>query len=212
MKAMDEIFRNHSFTCQHDFQAKPLMLDIDMTGLPCGKKAEDALKGYQANLGIRYGRQMCRVSSADYDEVVVDRIYPGNVHFSLVIPWMVDDLTETLCLDDAKKQRTVIRMDAGGGAQIDPILSKGYQVHSKEYSSKRAEGFAMAVKQRVPDPNHPRRELGWFPIDLKDFCRPVKRIALENRQQRANEICEPHLNPLSLKRLCNSLNCLLISP
>jgi hypothetical protein len=35
-----------------------LLLDIDLTCLPCGKKSEDAAKGYQAEAGIRWGRQL----------------------------------------------------------------------------------------------------------------------------------------------------------
>jgi hypothetical protein len=30
-----------------------LLIDIDLTGLPCGKKCEDEAKGYQAEAGIR---------------------------------------------------------------------------------------------------------------------------------------------------------------
>jgi hypothetical protein len=38
-QAMDVIYRQHSQGYQHDYQADLQVLDVDMSGLPCGKKA-----------------------------------------------------------------------------------------------------------------------------------------------------------------------------
>ncbi len=38
-QGLDEIFRQHSQSCQHDSQASFQLLDVDMSGLPCGPKA-----------------------------------------------------------------------------------------------------------------------------------------------------------------------------
>jgi len=53
MQALDVIFRQHGLASHHDFRAAMLLLDIDLTGLPCGKKYEYAAKGYQGEVGIR---------------------------------------------------------------------------------------------------------------------------------------------------------------
>ena len=37
--ALDEIFRQHSHSLHHDYQASLHLLDVDMSGLPCGPKA-----------------------------------------------------------------------------------------------------------------------------------------------------------------------------
>jgi len=42
MQALDIIFQRQSLVFRHDFRARMLLLDIDLTGLPCGKKCEDA--------------------------------------------------------------------------------------------------------------------------------------------------------------------------
>jgi transposase len=73
MQAMDTIFQRQSLAFRHDFQSAMLMIDIDLTGLPCGKKCESAVKGYQAEAGIRWGRQMGRIIAAPYEEVIIDR-------------------------------------------------------------------------------------------------------------------------------------------
>ncbi len=38
-QALDEIYRSHSQGFQHDYQASFQLLDVDMSGLPCGPKA-----------------------------------------------------------------------------------------------------------------------------------------------------------------------------
>jgi hypothetical protein len=53
MQALDIIFQQHSLAFRHDFRALMLLLDIDLTGMPCGKKCEYAAKGYQGEVGIR---------------------------------------------------------------------------------------------------------------------------------------------------------------
>src|SRR5690348_1310137 len=37
--ALDEIYRQHSQSVHHDYQASFHLLDVDMSGLPCGPKA-----------------------------------------------------------------------------------------------------------------------------------------------------------------------------
>jgi hypothetical protein len=49
-------------------------VDVDLTGMPYGKKAEGSTKGYQWKPGIGYGRQMGRAIAAQYEEVVIDRL------------------------------------------------------------------------------------------------------------------------------------------
>ena len=58
MQALNLIFQEQSLTSRHDFGTRMLLLDIDMSGLPCGKQQEEAAKGYQGESGIRWGRQL----------------------------------------------------------------------------------------------------------------------------------------------------------
>ncbi|HKX27508.1 MAG TPA: transposase, partial [Blastocatellia bacterium] len=180
MQALDRIFQQQSRASRHDFRARMLLLDIDLTGLPCGKKCEDATKGYQAEAGIRWGRQMGRVIAAPYEEIVLDRLYPGNLHLTQVLPPLVEALELTLGLDQARKQRTIIRMDAGGGSldAVNRLLERGYQIHGKDISPVRAESFAQSVTRWIQDPQHPHRQMGWAEGLIEDYLRPVKRLML----------------------------------
>jgi hypothetical protein len=133
-QALDALFRRHSATYGHNYAAALLLLDVDMTGLPCGAKAERATKGYFGAQFIRTGRQQGRVVAARYDEVVLDRLFAGHVQLTTALQPLVLAAEETLALDAARRARTVIRLDAGGGTQdlINWLLKRGYHLHTTD--------------------------------------------------------------------------------
>jgi hypothetical protein len=162
-QALNEILQKHSQAYHHNYQLQLQILDIDITGLPCGKKSDEALKGYFSDQGIRYGRQLGRVVAAQYEEIIVDRLYPGNVQLPVCLQWLITDAEAALALDETKRQRTIIRVDAGGGSFDDVIwmCQRGYQIHCKAFSTVHARFQAQYVKQWFTDPHRPERQLGW---------------------------------------------------
>lgn len=60
-RIVTSLFREYSRAARHDYAASLQVLDLDMTGLPCGPKAELSRKGYFSKEGIRHGRQLGRV-------------------------------------------------------------------------------------------------------------------------------------------------------
>jgi hypothetical protein len=141
-QAMNVIFQKHSRAYRHNYRTRWQLLDIDLTGLPCSKHAELSTKGYFSNKGIRYGRQLGRVIATHYEEIVVDRLYAGNIQLSHALPQLVALAEETLDLNDYRRSQTILRIDAGGGSidNVNWLLSRGYQLHGKDFSAKRAEG------------------------------------------------------------------------
>jgi hypothetical protein len=55
--AVDTFFRAHSQAYRHDYKAGLLLLDLDLTGMPCGKRAEMATKGYFSRAPATGGRR-----------------------------------------------------------------------------------------------------------------------------------------------------------
>src|SRR5260221_14768133 len=153
-QALDTIYRQHSQGYQHDYQASFQMLDVDMSGLPCGPKAAFATKGYFAGQYHRRGRQLGRVLATQYEEVVVDRLFAGNVQLIKALQPLVEAAEITLELDAAKRARTIIRVDAGAGTldDINWLLARGYEVLAKEYSGQRVLRLAKTVTTWVQDP------------------------------------------------------------
>src|SRR5260370_14594514 len=106
------------------------MRDVDMSGMPCGKKAALATPGYFAKQRNRRGRQLGRVLATGYHEIVVDRLFNGKTQLITALRPLVLAAEQTLELDAAKRQRTLIRIAAGAGsvADINWLLFQGYHL------------------------------------------------------------------------------------
>lgn len=184
-QALNEIFQQQSQSMHHDFQARFLLLDVDMSGMPCGPKAAFATKGYFAGQYHRRGRQMGRVLATQYDEAVLDRLFAGTVQLIKALQPLVEAAETTLHLDEAKRARTLIRVDAGAGTldDLNWLLGRGYEIMAKEYSGKRVLHLADTVTQWVQDPDWSERSFGWVTEPAPGYIRPVQRIAVRCLRQ-----------------------------
>jgi hypothetical protein len=183
--ALDEIYRRQGQGYRHDYAHYWQVLDADISGLPCGKKAACASKGYFAKQRNRRGRQVGRVLASRYDEIVVDRLFSGTTQLATALPDLVTAAERTLELDADKRARTIIRLDAGGGTveDVNWLLRRGYAVHGKDYSGQRARALAASVTEWVDDPRVPGRQVGWVTQETTAYVRPVRRIAVRTRKK-----------------------------
>jgi hypothetical protein len=183
-QALDEIYRSHSQGFRHDYQASFQLLDVDLTGMPCGPKAAFATKGYFAGLYHRRGRQLGRVLATRYEEVVVDQLFAGNVQLIKALQPLVEAAEATLQLDETKRRRTIIRVDAGAGTEDDLnwLLERGYEIMAKEYSGRRIARLCKTVNEWVQDPTWSERSFGWVSEPATGYRRPVQRIAVRCRR------------------------------
>ena len=182
--AMDQLFREYSQACHHDFTQGYLLLDVDLTGNPCGPKAACATKGYFAGQKNRRGRQVGRVLAADAHEIVVDRLFPGTTQLTGALAPLLEAAEQTLQLTPAQRRRTIVRVDGGGGSveAVNGLLSRDYVVLCKDYSAQRAAKLAQSVRQWYPDPKEPGREVGWVEEPATAYVRPVRRLAVRYRK------------------------------
>src|SRR2546421_3171780 len=175
-QAVQTIYRRHSQGYRHDYAKEWQIIDVDMSGLPCGKKAALATKGYFAKQRNRRRRQVGRVPATRYDQVLVDQLFSGTTQLSTALHPLVTAAAQTLDLDAAQRARTIIRVDAGGGSlgDVNWLLAQGYVVHGKEYSSRRAQALAASVTEWIEDPQVPGRQIGWVMTAPTEYVRPVR--------------------------------------
>src|SRR5256885_6746437 len=198
-QALDTIYRQHSQGFQHDYQSSFQVLDVDMSGLPCGPTAAFATKGYFAKQRNRRGRQLGRVLASHYEEIVVDRLFDGKTQLTRALQPLILAAEETLQLDEDKRRRTIVRVDAGGGSldDVNCLLARGYLVHGKDYSGQQANRLAQSVVDWYADPHQPERQFGWVSETTEAYVHPVKRIAVRCRQQDGKFAYGVLLSPLS---------------
>ncbi len=186
--AWNTIYRQHSQGYRHAYAQDWQVLDIDMSGLPCGPKAALATPGYFAKQRNRRGRQLGRVLATRYHEIVVDRLFDGKTQLVTALLPLVVAAEQTLALKAAQRERTLIRIDAGAGSVSDSnwLLFRGYHVLAKDYSTKRAAHLAAHVTDWIGDPQDPARQIGVVPVPADDYHagpyrRTITRIAVRCR-------------------------------
>jgi len=171
--------------CVHHFehQRTPLLLDIDLTGLLAGRQGEGATKGYFSGHPGSRGRQLVRVLATDYDEVILERLYPGNFQLHHVLEAVLKEVEEILNLTPEQRARTLLRLDAGGGydATVNLVLAREYLLLTKVNSWSRSDKLAHSVQTWYADPKEPDREWGW-PEEPHDYVRETQQIVCRHQR------------------------------
>jgi len=183
-QALNEIIQKNSHSAQHNYRAQPLLLDVDMSGMPAGRQGEEVSKGYFSGQKNQRGRQLGRVFATLYDEIVVDRLYSGKRQLESSLKELVQAAAEGLALTKQQIKCTILRVDAGGGTDqnINWMLQAGYQILVKVKSWKRALKLAQSVTAWYPDPKVPGREVGWVEAPFA-YARSTRQLALRARKK-----------------------------
>jgi hypothetical protein len=179
--ALQRIYQAHSQGYRHDYRQGLQVLDVDMSGMPAGRQAEGATKGYFPRQKNRRGRQLGRVLATCYDEVVFDRLYPGKKQLNNSFQDLATAAEEVLALaqDRDKRKQTLFRVDGGGGkdADVNWMLARDYQVLTKVNNWKRAFKLAASVVTWFPDPKTGDRQVGWV-TEPHSYVRPTRQLAI----------------------------------
>jgi hypothetical protein len=178
-EAIQIILRQASQSYRHDYEAAWQVLDIDTTGLPAGRLGEGVTKGYFAGRKNCRGRQLGRVVATAYDEIIVDQLYEGKRQLETSLPQLVLMAEKALNLSQNQRQRTVLRVDAGGGSEtnINWILNRKYFLLIKIHNWQRVMKLIASVATWQSDPQVVGRQLGWIETPYL-YAQPTRQVAL----------------------------------
>lgn len=177
--ALEVIYRQHGQGYQHDYGSKCQVLDIDMSALLSGKQAEGASKGYFSGHENRRGRQLGRVIASLYDEIVCEKLYSGTQQLDTNLPELIEMAEKVLGLDENRRKRTILRVDAGGGtdANINFYLDRNYFGITKAKNWQRTCKLVKTVTNWQPIPQLPDHECGWVG-EPHGYVRPTRQLAV----------------------------------
>jgi hypothetical protein len=178
-QALQEVYRSHSQGYRHDYSQSWQVLDVDMSGMPAGRQGEGVSKGYFSGKKNQRGRQLGRVVATRYDEIVVERLYSGKTQLERSLQPLVTAAAEVLGLDTARRQRTIVRSDGGGGRDEDVnwLLESDYLILVKVKNWRRATKLAQSVTTWYTDPKTGDRQVGWVE-EPHAYARPTRQVAL----------------------------------
>lgn len=188
-QALEEIYHAHGQGYQHEYQKGWQVLDVDMTGMPAGRQGEGVTKGYFSGQKNRRGRQLGRVVATLYDEIVVERLYPGRTQLERSLQPLVTAAEGVLDLNQARRKRSIVRSDGGGGrdADVNWLLERDYLILIKAKNWRRATKLARSVTAWYTDPKTGDREVGWVE-DPNVYARPTRQLALRMPQKKGDWI------------------------
>ena len=150
-RAVEEIGRSQWAVFSHDFEREMLTLEVDLTGLRASKSSEGSTKGYFSAERNATGRQLVRVSTPNYGEILFEKLYPGNTLSCEVLKESISEVERILGLkeDRRKRQRTLVRIDGGFGtdANLNWLMWRGYEFIAKGYGGRRAAKLAKSVPE-----------------------------------------------------------------
>jgi hypothetical protein len=175
----EAILRQYGSSYQHDYQQRPQLLDVDLTGLIAGRLGEGVTKGYFAHHRNARGRQLGRVLATHYDELLVDQLYPGRHQLHQGLAALIEQAERTLNLSEKQRENTIVRIDGGGGSdpEIEWLLHRQYHILLKVKNWNRAQNLAASVTEWVPDTKVADRMLGWVG-DPHVYSRPTRQLAI----------------------------------
>lgn len=201
--ALTALLRQHSQTYRHDYGKGWQLFDIDMLGLCAGRLGEGVTKGYFPNRKNARGRQLGRVLATHYDEIITERLFSGKRQLEKSLLELVDATATTLELDETKRKNTLLRIDGGGGSDlnINALLTRDYQVLVKIHNWQRARKLAATADEWFADPKVPEREIGWVTQPHRYAC-ATHQIALRKRNAKGKWTYTVLVSTLSDPMLC----------
>jgi len=180
-----ETYQTHGKGYHHDYDQQWQVLDIDTSGMPAGKQGEQVTKGYFPGKRGRRGRQMGRVWATLYEEIIVDRLYSGKIQLEKSFQQLVEMAEDVLDLVPAKRERTILRFDAGGGTdkQINWALGRGYEILTKAKNWQRVRKLTQSIEQWYDDPKVADRQFSWVP-EPHGYVRATRQLAVRRKDKK----------------------------
>jgi hypothetical protein len=177
--ALQVLYRRYSRGYRHAYAEAYQVLDVDLSGLVAGATAEGATKGFFSGHKNRRGRQLGRVVASRYDEIVYEKLYAGTVQLEKNLPELLTGAEQVLALDEARRARTILRVDAGGGtdANINFWLERGYLGLTKVKNWQRICKLVQRVETWSALADRPDHECGWVAVPHA-YVRPTRQLAL----------------------------------
>lgn len=177
--ALKVIYQKHGQGYGHDYEKKCQVLDIDLRAMLAGKQAEGASQGYFSGHENRRGRQLGRVVASLYDEIVCEKLYPGTVQLEKNLPELIEMAENLLDLDENRRKRTILRVDAGGGtdANINFFLNRDYFGMIKSKNWQRTCQLIKTLTNWQSIPQLPDHECGWV-SEPHPYVRPMRQVAI----------------------------------
>src|SRR5919205_1374155 len=163
--------KRYGQTPHHRFAERLLWVDIDVTPLPIGAKAEGSERTWMGRHRSKTGRKTLRITASAYREILHETLLRGKAGAVPAFKTALQEVEMRLGWTRERRQRIVLRLDGGFGTTevLNWLLSRGYQVVGKISHSGRVRKLRQALDPWQPT-SSPGREMAAV-LTPPRFCR-----------------------------------------
>jgi hypothetical protein len=188
--------KRYGHTPRHRFRERLLWVDIDLTSLPTGTKAEGSERTWMGRCRSKTGRKVLRVAASDYREILHETLLRGKAAGGPALKAALQEIEAQLGWARERRQRIVLRLDGGFGttALLNWLLSRGYQLVAKISNSSRVRTLRQQLGPWQPT-SSPGREMAAV-LRPHRFCRKTRQWVIRPPSRRAGGISMLPWSPL----------------
>lgn len=176
--------KRYGLTPQHRFGERRLGVDVDVTPLPIGAKAEGSERSWRGRCRSKTGRKVLRVTASAYREVLHETLLRGKANALPALKAALQEIEERLHWTRERRAQIVLRLDGGFGstATRNWLLSRGYQLVGKISNSSRVRPLRQHLGPWQPT-SSPGRALAMV-LHPHRFCRTTRQWMIRTPQEK----------------------------
>ena len=125
--------KRYGVTPHHRFHDTRLGVDIDLTPMPIGAKAEGSERTWLGRNRSKTGWKTLRITASPYREILHETLLRGKETVVPALQRALQEVETHLGWTRERRQRITLRLDGGFGTTevLNWLLSRGYQVVAK---------------------------------------------------------------------------------
>jgi Transposase DDE domain group 1 len=174
--------RRYGATPRHRFHDKRLWVDIDLTPMPIGAKAEGSERTWMGRNRSKTGRKTLRITASPYREILHETWLRGKATAVPALKAALLEVETHLGWSRERRAQIVLRLDGGFGTTevLNWLLSRGYQVVAKISNHGRVHKLCQHLGPWQPT-SSPGRDIAAI-LRPHRFCRATRQWMIRTPQ------------------------------
>jgi hypothetical protein len=163
--------KRYGATPHHRFHEHRLWVDVDITPMPIGAKADGSERTWMGRNRSKTGRKTLRITASAYREILHETLLRGKAGAVPALKTALQEVETHLGWTREQRAQIVLRMDGGFGTTdvLNWVLSRGYQVVAKISHRGRVQKLCQHLGPWQPT-SSPGREIAAV-LQPHRFCR-----------------------------------------
>src|SRR5919205_3152592 len=139
--------KRYGQTPHHRFTERPLWVDIDVTPMPIGAKAEGSERTWMGRNRSKTGRKTLRITASSYREILHETLLRGKETGVSALKSALQEVESRLGWTRERRAQIVLRLDGGFGTTevLNWLLSRGDQIVAKISNQGRVRKLRQAI-------------------------------------------------------------------